>query len=84
MQRAPFGPLAYLIRVSVAPELFDVVHLAIQLPLSIDLLAPAQREAGEPLVVPRVAEHRLDGGEARGDRPFALSGTAAPPHPLGV
>lgn len=50
---------AYLIRVSVVPELFDVVHQAVQLPLSIHLLPPAQREAGEPFVVPQVAEHLI-------------------------
>ena len=38
---------AYLIRVSVVPQLLDVVHQAIQLPLPIHLLAPAQREADE-------------------------------------
>lgn len=68
----------------MVPELFDVVHQAVQLPLPIDLAASAQREAVEPLVVAQIAEHRLDGGEARGDHPFAFRGIDAPLHPLGV
>ena len=79
-----FRPPAYLIRVSEVSQLLDVVHQAIQLPLPIHLRAPAQREAGESLVVPQVAEHGLDGGKARGDHPFALGRIDASLHPLGV
>ena len=49
----------------MVPELFDVVHQAVQLPLPIHLLAPAQGEAGEPLVVVQLAEHRLDACRGR-------------------
>ena len=77
-------PPAYLIRVSVVSQLLDVVHQAVQLPLPIHLLAPTQREAGESLVVPQVAEHGLDGGKPRGDHPFAFRGIDALLHPLGV
>ncbi len=34
----------------------------LQRPLPIDLAAPAQREAVEPLCAPQVAEHRFDSG----------------------
>ena len=47
-------------------------------------IRPALRETGEPLVVLQVAEHRLDGGEVRGDHPYALSGIDAPLHSLCV
>ena len=68
----------------MVPELFDVVHQAVQLPLPIHLLPPAQREAGDPFVVPQVAEHRFNRSEARSDHPLALCGIDAPLHPLGV
>jgi hypothetical protein len=55
---------------------------AVQLPLPIHLYAPAQRESGEPFVMPQVAEHRFDGGEARGDHLLALIRVDAPLHPL--
>lgn len=45
-------------------QFFDIVHQAIELPLTIDLPPPAQREPIQPLVVPDVAEDRFDGGEA--------------------
>ena len=45
-------------------QLLDVVHQAEELPLRIDFLLPAQREAVQPLVVAEVAEHRLHRGEA--------------------
>lgn len=77
-------PSAYLIRVSMVPELFDVVHQAVKLSLPIHLIPPAQREAGEPFVVPQVAEHGFYGGKPRGDHPFAFRGIDAPLHPLGV
>lgn len=80
MLRAPFRRSAYLIRVSVVPELFELMHQAVRLPLPIDFCAPEQREAGEPLVVPQVVEHRLDSGE-RGDYPFALRETLIYPRP---
>lgn len=79
----PCSP-AYLIRVPMVPELFDVVHHAIELPLPIDLAAPAQREAVEPLVAPQVSEHRFDGGKARADHLLALVGVDAPLHPVGA
>jgi len=42
--------------VAVVLELFDVVHQAIQFPLPVHLLAAAQGEAIEPLVVAQVAD----------------------------
>ena len=56
----------------MVPDRFDVVRQAVQLPLPIPPLSPAQRETGEPLVVAQVAEHRFDGGEARFLRLLAL------------
>ena len=53
-------------RVPVMSELLDVVDQAEELPLPIDLGAPAQSEPIEPLVVPHIAEHRLDRPEALG------------------
>jgi hypothetical protein len=44
IEAAPRPP-AYLIRVPMVPELFDVVHHALALRLPINLAAPAQREA---------------------------------------
>ena len=59
----------------MVPELFDVVHQAGQLPLPIHFLAPAQRETGEPLVVPLLAFDALDGSftpsMARSSRPIS-------------
>ena len=77
-------PPAYLVRVSMVPELFDVVHQAVKLSLPIHLIPPAQREAGEPFVVPQVAEHGFYGGKPRGDHPFAFRGIDAPLHPIGM
>lgn len=64
-------------------EFFDVVHQAVQLPLGIDLLAAAQRETVESLVVPEVAKDRFDGGKAsciEGAALFAVDGIF---HPVG-
>jgi len=55
---------AFLLPVTVVRQLLDVVHQAVELPLRIDFLAAAQGEAVQPLVCPKVAEHRFDGGEA--------------------
>lgn len=65
-------------------QLLDVVYQAVELPLRIDFLLPAQREAIQPLVVPQVAEHRFDGGEAlavAGLTFFAVDGLL---HPVAV
>ncbi len=53
-----------LVRVTVVREFLDVVHEAVEFPLRIHLLLPAQREAVELLVVPDVAEDRFDRGKA--------------------
>ena len=45
-------------------ELLDVVDQAEELPLYIDFGFSAQGEAIEPLVVSKIAEHRLDHREA--------------------
>ena len=65
-------------------QLLDVVHQAVELPLPIDLGAPAQCEAMEPLVVSEVAEDRLDSGKARGNHALAGVGVDPPFHSLGV
>ena len=44
-------------------QLLDVVDEAEELPLRIDLLLAAEREAIEPLVVSDVPEHGFDGRE---------------------
>ena len=51
-------------RIATVGELLDVLHHAVELPLPIDFLLPAQREPVKPFVVSQVAEHRLHGGEA--------------------
>lgn len=53
----PFG--AYLRRIPMMGELFDVVDQAEELPLPIDFGLPAQREAIEPFVVAHVRKHWL-------------------------
>ena len=45
-------------------QLLYFVHHAIQIPLRVDLLAPAQVQPSEPLVVPDVAKHWLDRADA--------------------
>src|SRR5258705_9901028 len=45
-------------------QLLDVVHHAIELPLSIDFALTSEREAIEPFVVTQIAEHRFDRGDA--------------------
>lgn len=65
-------------------QLLEVVHQAVEPPLSIDLGAPTQCEAMESLVVSQVAEDRFDGGKARGDHAFADVGVHPSFHPLGV
>ena len=52
--------LLYLRRLAQLRPLLDVVDQREQLPLPIDFVPTAQREAVEPLVVADVAEHRLD------------------------
>jgi len=63
-------------------QFFDVVHQTVELPLRVDLLLPAQREAIEPLVVPQVAEHRLDGGESAAVQRTSARRIDGPPHAL--
>lgn len=48
------------------------MHQAIQPPLRAHLLAPAQRESVQPLVVPDVAKHRLDRADALAVAPSSL------------
>ena len=59
------GLVAGSCRFSVVRPLLDVVHEREQFPLTIDFVSTAQGEAIQSLVVAKVAEHRLDGGEAR-------------------
>lgn len=58
-------------------QFLDVVHQAAKLPLGVHFLAPAQREAVQPLVGHQVAEHRLHRGEAPRDHLLAVLGIAA-------
>ena len=44
----------------IVRQLLDVVHQHKQLPLPVDLLAPAQREAIQTLVIAQVTKRRLD------------------------
>src|SRR5262249_45996667 len=60
-------------RLSYSRQLFDVVHQAVELPLSVDLLHPTQREAIQTLFVAQVGEHRFHVGEAAGDQLLAWS-----------
>lgn len=57
-------PDALIRCIPVVGELFDVVNQAEELPLTIDLGSPAQREPVQSLVVPYVRKDRLDGREA--------------------
>ncbi len=56
-------------------QFLDVVHQAEQLPLRAHLAQAPEREAAQPLVVPKVGEHRLHGGDAP-------AGHASHPAPL--
>ena len=51
-------------RVARVGQFLDVVHETVELPLSMHFGAAAQREVIEPLVMPQIGKHRLDGGEA--------------------
>ena len=53
-------------------EFFDVVHEAVEFPLRVDFLLPAQGESVELFVVPEVAENRFDGGKALAISSFAV------------
>ena len=69
--------------VTVVRQLLDVVHHAVELPLRIDFPASAQREAIEPFVVPEVAEHRFDRGEALPVEFSSTVGVDGPFRPVG-
>lgn len=73
-----------LCRVAEMGELLDVVHEAEELPLSVDLHSPAQREAIESLVVSQIPEDWLYGREALAVARSTLWGVEAPLHPIGV
>ena len=65
-------------------QLLDVVNQAIQIPLRVHLWLGSQREAVEPLVVPKVGEHRLDDGDASPVEPAAPLAVNRPLHAFGV
>lgn len=65
-------------------QFLDVVHQAVELPLRIDLLPAAQREAVEALVVAEVGKHRLHRGEAPPVEGATLRAVDGPAHDLGV
>ena len=52
-------------------EFFDVVHHAVQLPLSVDLGFAAQRKPIQSLVAAQIAEHGFHRREAARDHRFA-------------
>ena len=70
--------------VSIIGQLLDVLHHAIELPLPITLGFTAQREAIQALVVPQIAEHRLDRGKAPAIQCPPLIGIDALLHLLGM
>ena len=55
-------------------QLFNVVHQAVQLPLSVHFGFSAQCKSVQPFVAPQVSEHRLHGGEAPRDHVTAHVG----------
>lgn len=71
------------VRVAVVRQFLDVVHRAIQFPLSVDLLLASEREAVHPLVVSDVAEHWGDRCKPASDHLAALVGVGLALHPLG-
>ena len=73
-----------LLSIPVVRQFLDVVPQTVELPLRIDFLLSAQREAIQPLVVPQVAEHRFDGGEALAVAGLAFSAVDGLLHPVAV
>ena len=67
-----FGMTAPLPLLITPGQLLDVVHHAVQVPLRVDLPAPAQVQAPKPLVVPDVAKHRLHRADALAVAPPSL------------
>jgi hypothetical protein len=65
-------------------QFLDVMHQAVEFPLRFHLLFPPEREAVELLVVPQVAEHGFDGGEASAVLDAAFWAVDAPFHFVGV
>jgi hypothetical protein len=69
---------------SVIRQLLNVVHQAIQLPLTLHLLFAPQTEAIQTLVATDVAEHRLNHGYAMTVNRFALLTIDSVFHPVGI
>lgn len=67
-----FPALFCLLPVAVMREFLDVVDEAVEFPLRVDFLLPAQSKAIELFVVPEVAEDRFDGGKALAVFAFAF------------
>ena len=65
-------------------QLLDIMHQAIEFPLSIYLASATQGKTIQPLVAPDIAEHRFHGGEAAGDHFLALGAVDFHLHPVGV
>ena len=63
-------------------QLLDVVHHALQMPLRVDLLASAQVQPCEPLVVPDVAKHWLHRADALAIEASALGRINGTSHAL--
>ena len=61
-----------------------LVHRAAALPLPVDLAAAPKREARQPLVVTKVAEHRFDRGGTRADHALAGVRIDLRLHPVGM
>lgn len=79
-----FGFPGISVRITEMRQLFDVMHQTGELPLSVHLFPPTQRETVQALVVAQVAKYRLDGCEARGDHLPAEFRIDAPLHPIRV
>ena len=69
--------------VSTVGQLLDVLHQAVELPLSVHLGPASQGEALQPFVVSQVAEHGLHGGEALRDPLAPLRAVDPALHPVG-
>ena len=70
--------------IPVMRQFLDVMNKAEELPLRIDLLLAAQREAIEPFVVSDVPEHGLNGRKASPIQGLAFRTVDRPLHEIGV
>ena len=64
-------------RITVVREFLNVVHQAIQLPLSVDLGFAAQRKTIQSFVAAQISEHGFHGGEATSDHVATRVGSSS-------